>query len=149
MGRRAKRGQVEYQNPWAARTTRRGDPVAAEYGPISGWKPFPTLGPPPLQIGVWGDAYLNQFPAYYNQPQLHCGVEFRRTNWDTPTVSSTPTFEQTQRPTNIAGGQRYGGNAGGPLGPISSRRLAARVAAAQVRQSGLSATQWAQGLSGG
>jgi hypothetical protein len=113
------------------------------------WKPFPTLGPAPLQIGVYGDSLLNTFPAYYNQPQLHQGVEGLQSDWYTPTVSTLPTFMQTQRPNNVQGGQRWAGKPGGPLGPLSSRKLSARVAAAQVRQSGLSATEWAQGLTGG
>lgn len=146
MGRR---GSVEYQNPWAINATPRTNVAPpAEYG-VDQWRPLPTQGPAPLQIGVYGAVRISQFPGYYNQPQLHQGVEGERSCWYTPTVSTLPTFEQTQRPTNIPGGQRYGANPGAPLGPLSSRKLAARVAAAQVRQSGLQATQWAQGLTGG
>lgn len=147
MGRR---GSVAYENPWAVQTARKGnpDPVAAVLGPVS-WKPLPTLGFAPLQIGVYGEPLLSQFPALYNQPQLHQGVEGLQSAWYTPSQSPNPTFQQTQRPTNIAGGQRYGQNAGGPLGPLSAKKLAQRVASAQVRQSGLTAQQWATGLSGG
>jgi hypothetical protein len=154
-----RRGNVQYQNPWAAKTTRRGDPVAAEFGPLHAggnspggpiaWRPLPTAGPEPLQKGVYGDSLLNEFPAKYDQPQLHQGVEGLTSNWWTPTVSPLYTFQQTQRPANVAGGQRFAGKPGGPLGPISSRALAARVAAAQVRQSGLQATDWAQSMTGG
>lgn len=133
-------------------TTRRGDsdPVAAVLGPVA-WKPLPTLGPAPLQIGVYGEPLLNQFPAYYNQPQLHQGVEGLSSCWDTPSAGAQglTNFQHTQSPSNVNGGQRYGGKPGGPTGPLSARKMAARVAAAQVRQSGLAATQWAQGLTGG
>jgi hypothetical protein len=148
MRRRGKTGAVEYQNPWAVQTTAQGDPVAAQYGEDR-WRPLPTLGPEPLQIGVFGATLLTQFPSYYDQPQLHQGVEGLSSDWFTPSVSSTLTFQQTQRPTNIAGGQRFAGKPGAPIGPLSARALAARVSAAQVRQSGLAATQWAQGLTGG
>ena len=67
----------------------------------------------------------------------------------TPTQSTLPTFEQTQRPTNVAGAQLWGSQYSGPVGPISARKLFARVTQAQVTQSGASALSWASQLSGG
>jgi hypothetical protein len=125
------------------------DPTAAEYGPVHGWRPFGGGQHPSQQIGVYGDAYLNQFPAYYNQPQLHQGVEFLSSAWYTPTVSTLPTFDQTQQPTNIAGGQRFGAPAGAPLGPLTAKGWRSRVTQAQVAQSGASALSWAANLTEG
>jgi hypothetical protein len=150
MGRRGKRGNVNYSNPWAT-TSSPGDAVAIEYG-RDAWRPMPTPSQP-QQIGVFGAVLLNQFPAYYNQPQLLQGVEGFDSSWYTPNVNGaaglSSNFQHTQSPSNISGAQRNAGKPGGPLGPLSSRRLSARVAAAQVRQSGLQATEWAQGLTGG
>src|ERR1700722_2109249 len=68
------------------------DPVAAEYGTVTGWRPLGHGQAVWEQIGVYGDAYLNQFPAYYNQPQLHSAVEWLWDAWYTPSVSVVPTF---------------------------------------------------------
>lgn len=125
------------------------DPVAAEFGPIYGWRPFGHGQHASDQIGAWGDSLLNQFPAYYNQPQLHQGVEYRSTRWYTPTVSVLPTFDQTQRPTNVAGGQRFGAPAGAPVGPLTSKGWRSRVTQAQIAQSGASALSWAANLTEG
>lgn len=129
------------------RTKKGSDPVASEYG-IDRWQSFPAVPAPWQQIGK-GAPWLSQFPAYYNQPQLHSGVEWERSAWYTPTRSVLPTFEQTQRPTNIAGGQRTGLSFSGLLGPLSARRMAARVKQSQVAQSGAGALSWASQLTGG
>lgn len=124
------------------------EPTGPVWGNNEGWKPLPTMGPAPLQIGVFAGQLLNQYPAYYTQPQLHQGVEGLRSNWFVPTRGVVPDFMATAYPQNVPGGQRMGSTYTGPLGPISSRRMQSRVVAAQVRQSGLQAMQWAQGLSG-
>ena len=125
------------------------DPVAAEYGPVAGWRPLPSGAAPWSQIGVYGDSLLNQFPAYYNQPQLHSGTEWLQSGWYTPSESVLPNFMQTQQPANVAGGQRVGAVPGAPVGPISSRAYASRVLQAQIKQSGASALSWAANLSEG
>jgi hypothetical protein len=124
------------------------DPVAAEFGPVH-WRPLPSGAAPWGQIGVWGDSLLNQFPAYYNQPQLLQGVQDLQSGWYTPTVSTLPTFDQTQRPTNVAGGQRYGANPGAPVGPLTAKGWRKRVTQASVAQSGASALSWAANLTEG
>jgi hypothetical protein len=127
------------------------DPVAAEYAPVPGYRSFDGTPAPWQQIGRYGDQYLSQFPAYYNQPQLHSGSEWLAPGmyYFTPTVSVIPTFEQTQRPVNMPGGQRVGSGYSGPIGPLSVRGLLARVTQAQVKQSGAGALSWASQLSGG
>jgi hypothetical protein len=117
------------------------------YGP-TGWLPMPTQGPAPLQIGVYGDRLFNQFPARIDGVQLFQGVEGLNSTWQTPSTSARPNFQQTTYPENVPGGQRFGQTYTGGLGPISSRQMQARVVAAQVRQSGLQAMQWAQSLNG-
>jgi hypothetical protein len=127
------------------------DPVAAEYAPVPGYRPLPGVAAPWQQKGLYGDQYLSQFPAYYNQPQLHSGTDWLAPGmyFYTPTVSVLPTFEQSQRPANIAGAQRFASGLQSPLGPLSARALFARVTQAQVSQSGASALSWASQLSSG
>src|ERR1035437_3156786 len=105
------------------------DPVAAEYAPVPGYRSFDGTPAPWQQIGRYGDQYLSQFPAYYNQPQLHSGSEWLAPGmyYFTPTVSVIPTFEQTQRPVNMPGGPRVGSGYSGPIRPPSGRGLLAPV----------------------
>ena len=130
------------------RSKKGSDPVAAEYGPAA-WRPLPSGAAPWSQIGVYGDSLLNQFPGYYNEPQLHSAVEWLQSGWYTPSESVLPNFMQTQQPTNVAGGQRTGATPGAPVGPITARGWAQRVMQSQVQQSGASALSWAANLSEG
>lgn len=123
-------------------------PTPAEDWGVDAWRSFPAVASPWQQVGQ-GAWWLNQLPAYYNQPQLHSGVEWQQSDWYTPTRSVLPTFQQTQRPTNIAGGQRTGLSFSGLLGPLSARRMNARVTQSQVAQSGAGALSWAEQLTGG
>lgn len=123
-------------------------PRGGQIAGTAGWRGLPTAGPAPLQIGVFDGNLLNQFPARWDGAQLHQGVEGLSSHWYTPTQSVVPTFQQTQQPTNVAGGQRWGQTYTGPIGPISAQAMRARVATAQVRQSGLAAMQFAQNLRG-
>lgn len=111
------------------------------------WQSFPDVASPWQQHGK-GAYWQNQFPAYYNQPQLHSAVEWLRPGWYTPTVSAVPTFDQTVYPTP-QGAQRFGQPAGQPVGPISAKQSALRVAQQQLAQSGAQAFSWAQNLTGG
>lgn len=126
---------------------RGGDPVPAEYG-VDRWRPYPTAAGDWNQIGV-GAPWLSQFPARWDQPQLHQGVEGLRSGYLTPSRSVVPTFQQTQQGANRPGPQRAGQTYTGPVGPISANQLMSRVTAAQVRQSGLQALSWASQLSEG
>jgi hypothetical protein len=143
-----RRGSVAYQNPWAAQTTRRHDADVAqeEWGPVA-WRGIPVPAAHE-QIGLYGEAILSQVEGYYNQPQLHSGREWGQSCWFTPTVSVVPTFQQTQKPYPI-GGQRYGQTFTGPIGPLNVKAMQQRIAAAQVRQSGLMAQSWAAALGSG
>lgn len=132
---------------------KRGQEVVNDGGPEARWAPdvwqaYPLVRAPWEQVGH-GAFWTNQFPAYYNQPQLRQGVEGLRSAYFVPTRSVLPYFEQTQRPTNIAGGQRTGQSVTGLAGPLSSRSLFARVKSAQLAQSGATALSWAQQLTGG
>lgn len=134
---------------------KRGQEVAPQIGPEADWgadrwASFPDVYAPWQQVGH-GAYWLNQFPAYYNQPQLHSGTEWLAPGmyWFTPTRSTLPYWEQTQRPANIAGGQRTGQSVTGLFGPLKQRAAKTRVTQAQVAQSGAGALSWAQQLTGG
>lgn len=127
------------------RRDRHGPPPAA-WGPAV-WRPFPTRGFETLQKGAWGDRYLNQFPAYYNQPQLFTGVEAFNSRYAAPYIRLNEL--RNQLGANTPGGQRWGNTFTGPVGPLSVAQYSQWVTHAQVQQSGLSAYTWAQALSGG
>lgn len=131
-----------------------GPVVAGSAGHVNGtagWRPMPGSQNPSQQIGAFDGSLLNQYPAYIPGVQLHSGREWGNPNWYTPTALALPpgstNLQTTTSPNNIMGGQRYGSQFSGPIGPLSARKNQANVVAAQVRQSGLSALQWAQGLS--
>jgi hypothetical protein len=116
---------------------------------VTGWAPLPGAQGAHQQIGAFAGQMLNQYPANIPGVQLHSGREGNNPGWYYPSLTVIPNgnLQQTQRPNNVNGGQRYGSLFSGPIGPLSARRMAANVAAQQVRQSGLTAMQWAQGLS--
>lgn len=122
--------------------------VPAQYG-TDEWVPFTHSALAPNQIGTRGARVLNQYPANVPGVQLFGGVAGLRSGWYYPSLSSLPQFQQSQRLVNVPGGQRAGQTFTGPLGPISARALATRVAQAQLRQSGVMATSIGQHLQGG
>jgi hypothetical protein len=119
----------------------------------AGWRAMPgsQYYAPAQQIGAFNGSLLNQYPAYIPGVQLHSGREWGNPNWYTPTAYALPAgstnLQTTTRPANVAGGQRRGLTFSGPIGPLSVKAMQANLRAAQVRQSGLAMTQWAQGLS--
>lgn len=122
-------------------------PVKPPTGPgglTAGWKPGPGIPNPQQQIGAYDGGMLNQFPAYLPGPQLHSVREFGNSGWYYPSLTPLPNgnLTQTTTPNNVPGAQRYGSLFSGPIGPISAKKNAARLAAQQVRQSGLAATTW-------
>lgn len=121
---------------------------AAGIGGTAGWRPLPGQQNPSQQIGMYAGSLLNQFPAYLPGVQRSSGVEFLSSRWYYPTTGPVALggLTQTTRPNNIAGGQRYGSHFSGPIGPISAQANAAAVVAAQVKQSGLAALNWAKRL---
>lgn len=114
----------------------------------AGWKAIPGYVPEAYQVGAYNGGLLSQYPANLPGVQRHCGVEFLHPGWYTPTVGFVANggSSQTTRPNNIAGAQRNGAAFSGSIGPINAQANAAAVVAAQVRQSGLAAMQFAQRL---
>jgi hypothetical protein len=119
----------------------------------AGWRAMPgsVAYSPTQQQGAYNGTLLNQYPAYIPGVQLHSGREWGNPHWFTPTAyalgPNETNLQTTTRPANVAGGQRYGSRFSGPIGPLSVKKNQANLQAAQVRQSGLSMLQWAQGLS--
>lgn len=117
-------------------------------GLTAGWKPMPGFQNPSQQIGLFDGQMLNQYPARVDGVQLHSGREWGSSHWYYPSLTALPNgnLTQTTHPNNITGGQRYGSIYNGQPGPLSVKANAAQLAAQQIRQSGLSAMQWAQNL---
>jgi len=123
-------------------------PHGAQIGGTAGWAPGYGTPHASQQTGRYAGGLLNQYPASPSGVQLHGGREWGWACWYYPAVSVIPngSVQQTTHPNNISGGQRSGSIFGGPIGPVTARLFRAKVADAQVRQSGLSASDWAQGL---
>lgn len=119
------------------------------HGVTAGWAPGYGTPHAQQQIGRFAGTMLSQYPARIDGVQLHSGREWGCSSWYYPTVRPVVngSVQQTQQPAALPGAQRYGSRVQSAFGPISVRQMNANVAAAQVRQSGLQAMQWAQGLS--
>lgn len=124
-------------------------PPPAPTALTAGWRGMPGTQNPSQQIGVYDGQMLTQYPANLPGPQLLNGRVGNNPGWNFPLLAPAPlgNNQLTTQGTADPGSQRYGSMYGGPIGPISARKYAARVTAAQVRQSGLQAMQWARGLS--
>lgn len=132
---------------WPTIRRRGGDPVPAEYGPVTAARrAMPGHQLPPNQIGLYGDNQLSQFPARWEGLMLRCGVEGLRDGWYTPSKSVVPDFQQTQYPAVNVSPQLMGANPGAPVGPVNVAAMQANVIAGQIRQSGLAAMSWARQL---
>lgn len=123
-------------------------PSQAGIGGTAGWKALPGLQNPNQQIGMYAGGLLNQFPAIIPGAQLYSGREYANSNWYTPTAAPVTNggLSQTTNANNLPGGQLWGSQYGGPIGPISAQSMRANVVAQQVRQSGLAAMGWAKAL---
>lgn len=123
-------------------------PSQAGIAGTAGWAPFPGYVDPTRQTGAYSGRLLNQFPANIPGVQLHSGREWGSSNWFYPAVAPVPngSIQQTQQPVNLPSAQRYGSLFQGPIGPLDAQKNAALVVAAQIRQSGQSALQWAAAL---
>ncbi len=115
----------------------------------AGWAAIAATLAPWQQIGAFAGNLLNQYPASVPGVQLHSGREWGCANYYYPQINYLPngSVQETQAPSNIAGAQRYGSQYSGGIGPVNAKRNAAAVTAAQIRQSGLQAMNWARGLS--
>ncbi len=113
-----------------------------------GWRAVPvTL--PPQQVGAYGEAILTQRYGFWPGLQLRNGVMGLNPGWIALGRGGVPYWQLSQTPSNAPGGQRMGSQAQiGSLGIIKSRQLRGRVTMAQIQQSGLQLTQWAQELQG-
>lgn len=100
---------------------------ALRYGPV-GWAAI-DVAPPWAQIGRYAQPIPTQYPVNIPGVQLRQGVEDLDPRWSQPSRSATPTWQQTQKPANIAGAQRWGksfsGQEGGILGAAQANALLA------------------------
>jgi hypothetical protein len=127
-----------------------GPPTGLGPGLLNGWAPGYGSPHPSQQVGRFSGPPLTQYPARIEGPQLHGGREWGTSGWFTPTRFVQPAGGTTQvgtvgTPVPVL---RNGSTFTGPIGPISARSVQTNVAAAQVRQSGLSAMGWAKALTG-
>lgn len=103
---------------------------------------------PDDQIGGWSGGPLTMVAGYTDEVQKRQGVESVDTGWYLPAALTSSTgYAITMHTGNAAGVQRIIGGSNGQIGPITARQMRAQVTAAQIRQSGLAAVQWAQSLS--
>lgn len=124
--------------------------AAAGAGPIgytAGWAGLGTLHPSQY-AGRFDGGQLTQLAGYVTEVQRRQGVEGIGTGWAVHGQLNPATgYLLTMRAGNPADVQRIVGGNNGSLGPITANQMRAAVTAAQIRQSGLSAVQWARSLS--
>lgn len=96
---------------------------------------------------------LSQVPARWEDVQLHNGVDGLRSGWFFPPSPGAwgppvqvPVIQQTARPVNVPGAQRFGNRYGGTLGLVANQQMRLNVLRAQIKQSGTAATQLGQVL---
>jgi hypothetical protein len=116
-------------------------------GYTTGWAPLPVHSASD-QIGAYAGTQLTMRAGNVAEVQRIQGVEGLSSGWYVPArLSSSTGYQITMRAGNAAEVQRINGGSNGQLGPITARTMRANVTAQAVRQSGLSAVQWAQSLS--
>lgn len=121
-------------------------------GLVRGWAPAYGGSAPNEQIGAYSGTAVTQRAGYILEVQKVQGVESvgTGTGWlQPPTQIDGQGGLTSLQGANTPGAQLQssGSAVAGGLGPITARRMRAAVAAAQIRQSGLAAYQWAQTLS--
>lgn len=116
-------------------------------GLTAGWQGNGYLHPSQY-MGVFAGGQLTMLGGATIEAQKRQGVESTSTAWYLPSnVTASLGYAMTMRVGNPMEMQKLlDGNNGG-LGPISAKQMRANVTAAQIRQSGLAAVQWAQSLS--
>lgn len=114
----------------------------------TGWRSFDPQATPNVQIGAYGDRWLNAYPGMSPEIQRESLRGGLNQNLLVASTSDLPIWQQSQYPANAAQTQRHGSSITGTLGPISALSLQDRVAQGQVRQSGIQAVNWAQALAG-
>lgn len=144
-----------FGRPHATRNTHPVAPVPnsdrIDYRARSGWRAFGAGQHQSDQIGAFAGSMLNQTPANIPGVQLHQGVEGLNPKWYYPAVSALPygSQMQTQQLAAVLSASRYGQTYTGPIGPLSARANAQRVADQQVRQTGVQALAWVRSLGNG
>lgn len=118
--------------------------VIGPVGGPGGWRPFATGATPNEQVGAYAVPPRTQYPAYWPDRQLNCGVNGISRSWQvaTPDGSDKPYFQMTTFPQNprhlLQSGMRTGGTQ--PLN-IMSESFAPRAYAQGVQQAQLAAGQ--------
>lgn len=144
FGRRRSTSQV---TTVAVAPVRSAAPPTGPIGYATGWAPM-GVRPASDQIGAFAGTQLTQRAANVVELQKAQGVEGLSAGWYVPAnLSSSTGFQITMHAGNPAEVQRIVGGSTGQLGPITARAMRANVTAQAVRQSGLSAVQWAAALS--
>lgn len=87
--------------------------LPATHGAPGGWRPFAPGATPNVQIGAYAHPPRTQYPAYWPDRQLNCGVNGLSRSWQVPSHSGRPYFQQTTFPQNprhlLQSGMRSGG----------------------------------------
>lgn len=87
----------------------------SDYVGEGGWKAFAPLAGAHTQIGAYAHPPLTQFPAYWPDRQLNCGVNGISRSWTVGSAPGNPRpyFQQTQFPQNPAHLLQSGARPGG------------------------------------
>jgi len=146
---RRKRAALPAAEPVAVTVapTRTVGGVPGPIGYAAGWRGLPYQSPS-QQIGAFAGTQLTQRAGNVLEVQRRQGVENTSAAWMVPAGRDAfVSWLATQQRAGYTGPQRSQGGSSGGLGPITAKAMRARVTAAQVRQSGMAAVQWAQSLS--
>lgn len=124
-----------------------GPEPAGPRGYTAGWAGMGVLHPSD-QTGRYAGTQLTQVGGYVTELQRWQGVEGTSPGWIVPPqIGAALGYSLTLHTGNAAEAQRLRDGNNGAVGPITARMMRANVTAAQIRQSGLAAVQWAQSLS--
>lgn len=116
-------------------------------GYVTGWAPAGHGQAASEQIGAYSAPMLTMRAGNIVERQKVQGVESLSSGWCIPgRLSSATGYAITMRAGNAQEVQKIAGGSNGQLGLIGARVMRANVTAQSVRQSGLAAVQWAQGL---
>jgi hypothetical protein len=127
--------------------TRTIGPVPGPIGYAAGYRGLPYLHASD-QIGAFAGGQLTQRAGNVLEVQRKQGVEGLSAGWMVPGArQATLSWLADQQRAGYTGPQRSLGGTNGGLGPITAKAMRARVTAAQVRQSGTAAVDWARSLS--
>lgn len=124
--------------------------ATAPAGQVQGWAGL-GVQLPPSYAGAYSGTPVSMRGGMEAGLQRQGGTEGLCAAWTVPATTMPQTtlgnsWAATQRASNHPGAQRVGGAPSGGLGPSNVRAMRGAVTAAQIRQSGLAAVQWAQSL---